>query len=158
MSYVTPIDLPLEAGTYEVEFPAEIVLNDKPHRFSIWDDESINPIRTIILNQDKDIEANYMEVTEITELIVSGTVTEQMAEGETVTITITKPDLTEETLTALTDALKAFSATKELVVAGLYKFKARIEADAGYESAESPTAEYAVDLAARSITINVGSA
>jgi len=154
MSYIAPVALELDEETYEVTFPVDIVLNAKPYRFSSCDGD-VNPIRTIILNQDKSINVNYLEVTDLTDLIVSGLVTAQIAAGETVTITITKPDLTQETLTAVTDALKAYSATKQIIIAGLYKFKAAIGADAGYEEAESSIFEYTVNLAARSITITV---
>ena len=155
MSYQTPLDQLFEDGIYEVEFPATTVLNGIPYKISGWEDGRINPTRTVELDQDKNINVNYVEVKELTELIISGTVTNQVAEGEEVTITITKPDLSEELITALTNSLKEYSATKEIIVAGVYKFKASVSPDAGYEGAESGTAEYTINLAARSITINV---
>lgn len=101
MSYVTPAALTLEDGTYEIDFPVSVVLNNKTYQFSNWDDGSVNPIRTIVFNQDKTVNATYVEVILNVNVTFKGTQSKQVAAGETVSITVTKPDLTTEVLTVL---------------------------------------------------------
>ena len=57
----------------------------------------------------------------MTQVTFTGTISAQAALGETVTITITKPDNTIETVTALTLADLTYSVSKEYIEAGAYK-------------------------------------
>jgi len=57
----------------------------------------------------------------MTQVTFSGIVSAQAQEGETVTITVTKPDATTETLTTQTLADMTYSVTKEYIDAGTYR-------------------------------------
>lgn len=59
MSYITPITLTLEEGTYEIQMPLTATVNSIAYIFSNWEDLSTNPNRTIILSADKAVQANY---------------------------------------------------------------------------------------------------
>ena len=85
----------------------------------------------------------------------SGTVSAQVQEGETVTITVTKPDNTTETLTCLTLTDKTYTATKQYSAIGTYKAKAHGDADAIYTAWDSTEVTFAVALTARTGTLNV---
>lgn len=85
----------------------------------------------------------------------SGTVSAQVAAGETITLTVTKPDSTTESITTTTKADKTFSTTKDYTIAGNYSAVASIAADATYTAATSPSVPFVVTLTARSITLNV---
>ena len=85
----------------------------------------------------------------------SGTVSAQAASGETVTLTITKPDNTTETLTATTLADKSFSATKQYDIAGSYKATAHGDADAIYTAWDTAEMPFTITLTLRTGTLNV---
>lgn len=87
----------------------------------------------------------------------SGEVSAQAAAGETVTITITMPDGSEDTQTATTQADGTFAtAVKSYAIGGTYNFVASIPADAAYKAA-SVNGSFTV-LADRTLTVNVNSA
>lgn len=154
MSYVTPASLELDEETYEVTFPVDIVLNAKPYRFSSCDGDA-NPVRTIVLNQDMSINANYVEVTQLANVTFTGAQTKQVASGEAVKITVTKPDLTTEVLTATTLADLSYSTSKVYTVAGSYKAKAHGDADAQYSAWDSTEQTFTVALEPRTGTLVV---
>lgn len=85
----------------------------------------------------------------------SGLVSAQVATGETVTVTVTKPDLTTEVLTALTLADRTYSVTKTYTVAGSYSAKAHGNADAQYEAWDSSPVPFTVALEPRTGTLVV---
>lgn len=85
----------------------------------------------------------------------SGAVSAQVSAGETVTITVTKPDNTTETLIAVTLADKTYSVTNQYVVAGTYKAKAHGDADAIYIACDSAEVSFTIALTARTVTLNV---
>ena len=84
----------------------------------------------------------------------TGNVSAQAAEGETVTISVTKPDTTQEVTTAQTLPDKTFSAQMELPPS-TYSAVASVEADAVYKAAISSTVPFTVGLEDRSITLNI---
>lgn len=84
-----------------------------------------------------------------------GAVSAQATAGEIITITLTKPDSTTETFTALTLADKTYSTTKDLSVAGNYKAKAHGDADATYQAWDSAEATFTVALVPRTGTLVV---
>jgi hypothetical protein len=85
----------------------------------------------------------------------SGNVSAQVAAGETVTFTITKPDGTTETITTTTKADKTFSTTKDYTIAGAYSAVAGIASDPTWTAATSPSVPFTIALQTRSITLNV---
>lgn len=88
-------------------------------------------------------------------VIFSGNVSAQAQAGETVTITVTKPDSTTETLTALTLADRTYSVTKQYDVAGNYSAKAHGNEDAIYQAWDSAVVPFTITLTARTGTLVV---
>ena len=84
----------------------------------------------------------------------TGTVSAQIAEGETVTITVTLPNASTETLTALTLADKTFTTSKEYG-AGDYSAIEHIDADAEYLATDSPAVPFTIGKQPRTITLNI---
>lgn len=85
----------------------------------------------------------------------SGTVSAQAASGETVTVTVTKPDTTKDTLNAKTDATGTYSVSQTYTVAGAYSATATVPADAQYAAATSPAVSFTIALVNRTVTLNV---
>ena len=85
----------------------------------------------------------------------SGSVSAQATAGETVTITVTKPDSTIETLTALTLSDKTYSVTKQYEFAGSYSAVAHGETDGVYGSWYSNTVTFSITVTARTGVLNV---
>jgi hypothetical protein len=85
----------------------------------------------------------------------SGSVSAQAVTGETVTITVTKPDASTETVTAVTLADRSYTVTKAYVIAGAYSAKAHGDADAIYASWDSNSVPFTIALTARTGTLNV---
>lgn len=81
----------------------------------------------------------------------TGTVSAQAAAGETVTVTITKPDGTKVTQTATTSATGGFTLTYT-DNPGNYSSVFHIDADAGYVAADSSAIPFTIPLGARTIT------
>lgn len=84
----------------------------------------------------------------------SGGVSAQAAPGETVTITVTKPDTTEDIVQAQTDASGNFTAQYTPATTGTYSAVASVGPDAKYHAANSSPAIFTVG-AARTITLSV---
>ena len=84
----------------------------------------------------------------------SGAVSAQAESGETVTITVTKPDSTTEVITTQTfeDLTYSIEYTN---TPGDYSAKASIEEDEEYEAAESPEVAFTIEKTPRTITLNV---
>ena len=78
----------------------------------------------------------------------------QVAAGETVTITVTKPDGTE-TLTATTLADKTYSVTKTYTVAGNYSAVAHQDADTQYSAWDAGPVTFTIALTTRTGTLTV---
>lgn len=90
------------------------------------------------------------------QVVFHGGVSAQAQSGETVTITVTKPDNTTETLTALTLADKSYATSpKEYLIAGTYKAKAHGDADAIYLAWDSAEKTFVIALTARTGTLEV---
>lgn len=89
------------------------------------------------------------------DVVFSGSVTAQVQTGETVTITVTKPDSTTETLTALTLADKTYSVTKQYAIAGSYSAKAHGDADVSYTEWNSGDVPFTIALQTRTGTLVV---
>lgn len=85
----------------------------------------------------------------------SGTVSAQVAAGETVTLTVTKPDATKDTLTATTLVDKTYSVIKEYIVAGAYSVTAHGNADAQYGAWDAGPTAFTVSLETRTGTLTV---
>lgn len=75
--------------------------------------------------------------------------------GETVTITVTKPDNTTEALTTTVLADKTFSITKVYTDAGDYKAKAHMDESANYFAWDSNEVQFTVPKTTRTGTLNV---
>jgi len=86
---------------------------------------------------------------------ITGNVSAQAAAGETVTFTITKPDATVDTLTAVTLDDLSFAATTTYTDAGDYTIVAAVGADAAFLAATSAVVTFNVPtvLAPRTITV-----
>lgn len=84
----------------------------------------------------------------------SGTVSGQVALGETVTVKVTLPDSTIESLTATTDTNGAFSVEEDYN-AGVYSATFHIDQDANYTAADFGPVSFSVGLTTRTITANV---
>lgn len=88
-------------------------------------------------------------------VVFNGAVSAQVTAGETVTITVTKPDSSTETLTAVTLADNSYSVTKQYTVAGAYKAVAHGNADAVYDAWDSAQVPFTVTLTPRTGTLVV---
>lgn len=88
-------------------------------------------------------------------VVFTGSVSAQASAGETVKISVTKPDGTTEVLTATTLADGSFSTSKDYAVAGNYSAVAHVDADATYMSVDSAKVTFTVTLQSRSISLNV---
>jgi hypothetical protein len=127
----------------------------KKYVFKQWEDGTLTSFRIINLKANMEVIAYYKEVTEMGKVTFSGSVSAQEKEGEQVTITITKPDGSTATLTTLTKVDLTFSVEYEDIVGDGYKAKARIEADALYQSAESNEVIFSIGKEPRTITLSV---
>lgn len=76
-------------------------------------------------------------------------------EGTTVTITVTHPDQTKETLTAKTLADMTFSVSKPYDVAGAYQAQAHVDADSKYTAWDSDVKSFNISLTTRTGNFNV---
>ena len=85
----------------------------------------------------------------------AGTQTAQAAAGQTVTIIVTKPDATKDTLTATTDSTGAYTVTKTYTVAGAYSAVASGAADAQYTAWTSTPQAFTISLTNRTGTLSV---
>jgi hypothetical protein len=84
----------------------------------------------------------------------SGKVSAQVASGETVSIVVTKPDATKDTLSAVTNNTGAYSVQKDYV-AGNYSAIASISSDNEYAAATSSEEQFTVNLTIRTLTLAV---
>lgn len=84
----------------------------------------------------------------------AGAVSAQSQIGETITITVTKPDATKDVWTTLTLADKTFSLSKTYAIGGPYSAVAHIDADAQNKAADSPAVNFQIS-ADRTITLTV---
>lgn len=124
------------------------------HKFDKWEDGSINPSRVIDLKSDMEVTAYYKEVEETGKVTFKGSVSAQAAADELITITVTRPDTTTEEILVVTNEDLTFSVEYENV-AGDYSAKARIEADALYQAAESPEVSFSIGKEPRQILLIV---
>lgn len=88
-------------------------------------------------------------------VIFNGSISAQATVGETVTITVTRPDNTVDTWTTVTLADKTFTLTKEYLVAGNYNAKAHVDADAIYDVWDSSIVPFVIGLTPRTGTFTV---
>ena len=123
--------------------------------FERWEDGSTNPSREVNVKSDMEVTAYYKEVSEgMGKVTFKGSVDAQAEAGELVTITVTRPDTTTEEVLAVTNEDLTFSV-EYTNVAGDYSAKARIEADALYQAAESPEVPFSIGKEPRTITLTV---
>lgn len=126
------------------------------YQFQHWEDPNITtPKRLIDLKANMEVTAYYKEAVLVGKVTFKGSVSTQEKEGETVTVTITKPDTTTETVTTTTKADLTFGPIDYENALGDYKAKARIEADALYEAAESSEISFSIGKEPRTITLSV---
>lgn len=124
--------------------------------FERWEDGSTNPSRVIDVKSDMEVTAYYKEVSEgMGKVTFTGSVSAQEKEGEIVTITVTKPDATTDIVTTPTKADLTFGPVDYENVLGDYKAKARIEADAMYQAAESEEVSFSIGKEPRQILLTV---
>jgi hypothetical protein len=90
----------------------------------------------------------------VVNVVFSGSVSAQTTTGETVTLKVTKPDLTMDTWTTPTLADKTFTLTKPYP-AGNYSIVVSIPADTEYKAAISSSTPFTVNLLDRTITVTV---
>ena len=88
-------------------------------------------------------------------VIFAGSQTAQVAAGQTVTITVTKPDGTTDTLTAKTDSTGAYTVTKTYTAAGSYSAVAAGAADTQYTAWTSKPFPFTISLTDRAGTLTV---
>ena len=103
---------------------------------------------------DLTLTAHYSEVGNTMNVTFNGSVSAQVANGETVTLVITKPDATKDTWTTTTLADKTFTLTKPYP-SGSYSIVVSIAADAEYKTATSSSVPFTVNLLDRTITVTV---
>lgn len=127
----------------------------KSYVFKHWQDGDPASTKSLNLLSDQSLIATYVEVIHVANIIFSGAQTAQAADGETVTITVTKPDGTTEILTATTLADKTYSTTTQYTVPGQYSGKAHGNADAQYSAWDSTVVPFTVSLLARTGTLVV---
>lgn len=85
---------------------------------------------------------------------LSGVVSAQVQSGEAVTIVVTKPGGGQDSITAKTDAARAF-VTLYAPVAGIgYKVVATIGADGRYQAARSATVTFNVPVASVKVSVS----
>jgi len=126
------------------------------YMFERWEDGSTNSSRVIDVKSDMEITAYYKEVSEgMGKVTFTGSVSAQEKEGEIVTITVTKPDATTDIVTTPTKADLTFGPVDYENVVGDYKAKARIEADALYQAAESVEVPFSIGKEPRTIILTV---
>lgn len=116
-----------------------------------------NPL-TLTADKNLNIEAHWIEENEMSNQNLKGEVTLPNGTpaseiGETVTITITKPDNDTEQIIALTDANGNYSIVYT-GVAGNYKAVAYIPASSQYSEATSNIFEFTLTLMLRTITLH----
>jgi len=90
----------------------------------------------------------------VVNVVFNGSVSAQVASGETVTLTVTKPDSTKDSWTTTTLADKTFTLTKPYP-AGNYSLVVHIDKDAEYTAADSTSVPFTVALVNRTITVTV---
>jgi hypothetical protein len=126
------------------------------YEFEKWENGSTNPKRLIDIKVNMAITAYYKEVIETpTTVTFSGSVSAQAAAGETVTITVTKPDGTKDVFTTTTQADLTFTVTRSYPAGIGYKAVAHIDEDAEYLAADSPEVTFDVAKAPRTITLSI---
>jgi len=91
----------------------------------------------------------------VANVIFAGSQSAQAVSGETVTVTVTKPDKTTDTLLATTASDGSYSVTKQYTVLGSYSAVAAGAADAQFSSWASSVASFTIGLTTRTGTLIV---
>ena len=91
----------------------------------------------------------------MTTVTFSGNNSAQVGPGETVTITVTKPDNTPETLTTTTTDTGTYTISKDYTVPRNYSAKAHQDADAQYSAWDSGPVPFVIPLQPRTGTLTV---
>ena len=90
------------------------------------------------------------------EVVFTGSVSAQAQAGETVTLTVTKPDATTDVFTTTTLADLTFTpVSRTYGIAGDYSVVAHVDADARYKATDSEVVPFTIALEDRAITVNV---
>lgn len=133
----------------------------KQYVFQKWADGPTSPVRDISVVGNMSLEAVYAEVIVTTTMTFKGAfVPVETGQGPSgprqVTVTVTKPDNSEDVLPAVNaDAQGAFTTTKAYVPGSGYSAKATSPGDAWNKAASSPDFPFTVGLADSSLTLTV---
>ena len=87
---------------------------------------------------------------------IKGSVSNEVNSGEVVTITVTHPDETQETITTTTDDSGQFTTSVDEVPGTGYSAQAHIDADAEYQDADSSVVTFDVNKGPRTLVLQVG--
>ena len=112
------------------------------------------PSAQITINGYTAITAIYIEETPMGTVTISGNVSAQAAAGETVTLTITRPNGAKDMLTVETQPDKTFSVTYTEAI-GSYVVVASIAEDAQYLATVSAPVAFTIGKDPRTITVTV---
>ena len=124
-------------------------------RFKRWRDGSPDNPRTINTLDPQSFIATYVEVIQVANVVFSGKVTPVSVGPRIVTIVVTMPDSTQDTLpTVQTDAQGNFTTTKQYP-AGSYSAVASVPEDAQNEAGSSPVTSFQVPKSATTVTLEV---
>ena len=129
------------------------------YTFKQWNDGDTNPVKTVNVAGDMTLTATYQLLAEdLKTMTFAGQVSAQAQAGETVTITITKPDGNGTAIIqALTNPDGSYQTTLDLEYATGYTAIAHVDADSKYQAADSPVVTFDViaGLSPRTITLGV---
>ena len=143
-----------KATTKTISFPLQTTLNNKLYLFKQWSDGDLNHVKTITINSNLTLNIWYEEDNTMGNVMFNGSLTNQEAEGQTITISITLPDTSIVTLSTVTQTDKTFSINYT-GIAGDYSAKASIQPDTVYTGAESASVPFTIGLIPRTITLTV---
>lgn len=118
-----------------------VIANGVNYAFVGWENGNSNPVRTLNLSANAVILANYSAVVKTVRF--EGVVSAQARAGEKVTIAVTKPDNSVDTLTAQTLADGTYSVAKSYGV-GVYSARAHGDADGVYDAWDSDVETFTV--------------
>lgn len=127
------------------------------HKFSTFEVNGVlvpGPSAQVTINSKTTIKALYYEEPVMGTATIKGSVSDQYAAGETVTLTITRPNGAQDVLTVETLPDRTFTATYTEAV-GSYILVASIAEDAQYEAATSGPVPFSIGKLPRTITVTV---
>jgi len=124
--------------------------------FVRWENGSTNPTRNLSISGPKTIQATYKEVISIANVEFTGLIDPVTAGPRPVTITVTLPGGSQESLEVTTDDQGNFLTTKQYPPSeDDYIAKASVPKDAKNKAGESPEEHFTVGLADTVVTLKV---